>query len=241
MFGGAADAYNAGRKPFPQSIIDFVLMQSSLAARTVLDVGCGTGIASRQLAAKAGQVVGSDIDPEMVRVARLFGRSNLEYVVGSALALPFGDAIFDLVTAFSAFHWFAEEQSYKEICRVLKPDCRFAVVNKTERGDFEITLRRVLKPFASTPMPEPKPGYHPRSLLASIGASDIVEFSVDVVESFSKRDAVAFLRSQSIMNLVDIELRAEAERALGNWIDAEVQKHGYFHRYLSVDAISCIC
>lgn len=67
---------------------------------TVLDVGCGTGLATRALVERfpGAEVTGLDIAPEMVRRARA-EVDGARFVVGSASDLPFANRSFDLVTA----------------------------------------------------------------------------------------------------------------------------------------------
>jgi SAM-dependent methyltransferase len=59
----------------------------------VLDVACGTGILTKQI--RAARVVGLDVSPRMLAVAR--AAPGIEWVEGSAMALPFEDGAFDAV------------------------------------------------------------------------------------------------------------------------------------------------
>src|ERR1700730_1668579 len=68
---------------------------------SLLDLCCGTGALTRDAAAKVprGRVVGIDFTPQMLDVARTNTQStNVEYLEGDALALPFDDAQFDGAT-----------------------------------------------------------------------------------------------------------------------------------------------
>ncbi len=64
----------------------------------VLDLACGTGIVARVVRERIGRgrLVGLDFDPAMLRVAESIC-PDVEWVEGDALALPFGDAEFDLI------------------------------------------------------------------------------------------------------------------------------------------------
>ena len=67
----------------------------------VLDVGCGTGYGTAELAAQADRAIGVDLSPDAVRHAlQAYRRENLRFLAASATALPFRDAAFDLITAF---------------------------------------------------------------------------------------------------------------------------------------------
>ena len=124
-FGAVAQMYDDARPPYQEALIDYVA--SFCHGKKVLDMGCGTGIAARQLAKTAVNIVGCDGDPRMIAVARSHEQPAIDYVVGLADNLPFGDREFDVVTAFSAFHWFTDRASIDGIKRVLKKNGLFIV------------------------------------------------------------------------------------------------------------------
>jgi SAM-dependent methyltransferase len=71
--------------------------------QTILDVGCGTGYFSRQIARYTdgtGRVIGLDIDPKLLDAARRLCRErelfNLEFVEGDALQLQYPEGTFDI-------------------------------------------------------------------------------------------------------------------------------------------------
>ena len=95
---------------------------------TVLDLCCGTGdlaLAFRREAPQGAEIVGSDFVPEMLERARAkaaAARAAITFVEADALALPFGDATFDLVACSFGFRNLANyERGLLEIRRVLKP------------------------------------------------------------------------------------------------------------------------
>ncbi len=71
------------------------------AGRRTLEVGCGEGRVSRDLAARGHRVVGLDGSPTMVRLAQE-AHPDGEYVLADAAALPFDDDAFDLVVAYNS-------------------------------------------------------------------------------------------------------------------------------------------
>jgi arsenite methyltransferase len=82
----------------------------------VLDLGCGTGTATLEIASRlegTGKVVGLDLSEKMLEQAerRLTGRGyiNVEFVLQSASDLNYGD-YFDYVLSTNAFHHFADKQ-----------------------------------------------------------------------------------------------------------------------------------
>lgn len=96
----------------------------------VLDVACGTGaltLAVSKIAGPSGMVVGLDINPEMLAVARR-KPVQIEWLEGRAEALPFADNSFDAVVSQFGFMFFEDRpKAPAEMMRVLKPNGRLAV------------------------------------------------------------------------------------------------------------------
>ena len=100
----------------------------------LLDVGSGIGGPARYFAAEQGcKVTGVDLTDEFVRVSRsLTRRTKLDHAVeflhGSALALPFGTANFDRAYTIHAGMNIADKLGFfREVRRVLKPEGLFAI------------------------------------------------------------------------------------------------------------------
>ncbi len=92
--------------------------------KLVLDVACGEGYGSSLMSTFAMSVTGVDISDEAVRYAAAkYKNKNLKFQQGSAIALDFSDASFDIVISFETIEHLAEqEQMIAELRRVLKPD-----------------------------------------------------------------------------------------------------------------------
>jgi ubiquinone/menaquinone biosynthesis C-methylase UbiE len=96
----------------------------------VLDVGCGTGAASRTAAGTAASVVGVDLAPKMIRQARSLAgdEPNLRFEVADAERLPFDDGSFSAVLCSNSLHHHPDPpRSLAEMARVLAPGGRVAV------------------------------------------------------------------------------------------------------------------
>jgi len=96
----------------------------------VLDVACGTGIAARATAARVGPqgaVVGVDINPGMLRVARTKA-PGVQWLEARAEELPFENDDFDAVLCQFALMFFTDKgAALREMARVLKPGGSLAV------------------------------------------------------------------------------------------------------------------
>jgi SAM-dependent methyltransferase len=97
-----------------------------------LDVACGTGVVTRILAERvgpAGTVVGLDINPGMLAVARVVAPlPNIEWLEGSAVSMALPDATFDYVLCEQGLQFFPDKPAaLAEMRRVLKPGGRLAL------------------------------------------------------------------------------------------------------------------
>jgi trans-aconitate methyltransferase len=92
------------------------------AGERILDLGCGDGALTAQLAARAGTVVGIDRSPELLAAARA---SGIDARLCDARELPF-DAEFDAVFSNAALHWIAPPEAVVAgVVRALRPGGRF--------------------------------------------------------------------------------------------------------------------
>lgn len=118
------------------------------AAAEVLDCGCGGGgnIARMLRLAPQGKVCGLDYSQVSVDKSRAVNSAAVqagrcEILQGNVAALPFEDRRFDVVTAFeTVYFWPDIADSFREVCRVLKPGGTFLIVNESN-GKHEKTLK----------------------------------------------------------------------------------------------------
>lgn len=113
-----------------------------------LDVGCGTGAVSRELARRmsVGHVVGIDPSPVFLATARKLASdfTNLSFVEGDGRSLPFESASFDTVLFHTTLsHVPRPKEALKEAFRVLRPGGTLAVfegnytTTTLANGDFD--------------------------------------------------------------------------------------------------------
>lgn len=119
-------------------------------AEEVLDVATATGHTALALAPCARRVVGVDLTPEMLAVAReqaeRRGIANATFGEGDAEDLPFPPESFDVVTCRIAAHHFpAVDRFCREAARVLRPGGRLVVVDNVapEEPDLDAFVNEV--------------------------------------------------------------------------------------------------
>lgn len=126
-FSGKAVNYAKYRPSYSPEVIDKILEGLGDPARlTAVDIGAGTGIASRQLAERGVQVIAVEPDPGMIDAAA--SHPQVEFRTAPAEATGVATNTADLVTTFQAFHWFKFDASLREFQRILKPSGRLAIV-----------------------------------------------------------------------------------------------------------------
>lgn len=115
-----AQDYAIYRSGYSNELYDFIAQFGLRRGASILDVGCGTGIASEPFAMNGFPVTGIDPSPAMLAAAaqRL---PNATFVQGEAEALPFPNERFDVVISAQAFHFVDRARALSEAYRVLRP------------------------------------------------------------------------------------------------------------------------
>jgi ubiquinone/menaquinone biosynthesis C-methylase UbiE len=117
----------------------------------VLDVGCGTGWASRRMAriATAGEIVGLDVADEMLRRAEQSSSAfrNVRYAWGSAENIPEADNAFNKVLSVESFYYYADQgKALDELRRVMAPGAKlFILINLYKDNHYSLRWVTELK------------------------------------------------------------------------------------------------
>ena len=167
----------------------------------ILDVGCGTGHLTAEIASSGAYVTGTDRSPEMIRKARE-SYPDLRFEVMDARALEFS-AQFDSVFSNATLHWIQEpEKVARRISAVLKPGGKFVAEfgGKRNVAGFMQAAERAWTASGS-PGVMPNPWYYP----------SIAEYS-QLLETHSLEVTYATLFERP----TPLE---DGERGLRNWIN----------------------
>jgi ubiquinone/menaquinone biosynthesis C-methylase UbiE len=128
-----------------------LVMMDLKATDRVLDLGCGTGWASRRMAkvVTSGEVVGLDVADEMLhRAKRASGEiRNVRYLWGSAESIPTADSYFTRVLSVESFYYYANQgKALDELRRVMAPGGKlFILINLYKDNHYSLRWISELK------------------------------------------------------------------------------------------------
>ncbi len=212
-FGNFAVIYDALRPTYPKKLISLIFNNIEANQPSILDLGCGTGISTRQLAQVKSSIIGFDIDKKMLRTAKLKKKSNIKYVQGNANKLPFDTNSFDCVTAFTSFHWFMNKKAVYEIKRVLKSNGMLCIIQPIF-ASFQKDYRKILEKEIDCKIPKKyKISKEIVPFLNSYGFHT-EKFLFKPMIKYNIREYIELLKSYSLWNFVPIKRRKEIEYLL---------------------------
>ncbi len=134
VFDEVAQAYDLARPDYPEQLFDDLVRLSALApGADLLEVGCGTGKATRQLGRRGYPVTCLEPGPNLAAVARakLAGFPDVNVVPTSFETWDAGGARFGLVFAATSWHWVDPELRYLKAADLLEPGGSLAVWGST--------------------------------------------------------------------------------------------------------------
>jgi SAM-dependent methyltransferase len=114
--------YDRVRPGYP---LDAIVWAVGERSQTIIDLGCGPGNLTADLARKGHHAIGIDPSPAMLMGMRA---KALPAICGRAEAIPVRDGYANVVTAATAFHWFDHERAVPEMRRVLQPNGQVALL-----------------------------------------------------------------------------------------------------------------
>jgi ubiquinone/menaquinone biosynthesis C-methylase UbiE len=135
--------------PWAPGLIEAAAIQPG---ERMLDLACGTGVVTRLTAAKVGitgHVTGLDLNAGMLAVARSLPHppgAAIQWVQGSAVAMEFADASFDVVVCQRRFQFFPDQPAaLREMRRVLAPGGRVCISVWKSAGPYNIAVGDALQ------------------------------------------------------------------------------------------------
>jgi SAM-dependent methyltransferase len=237
VFGEVAGLYDRARPGYPASLIDDLVTWAQPGARA-LEIGAGTGKATRLLGARGVSVLGIEPSAEMAAYARAATEAlgNVEIIESDFERWRPDGLTFPLAYAAQAWHWVDQESGYAHARAALAPGGHLvAFWNRPAWGDIE--LRRALSDVYRQTVPALPPDgpMHPdnpgvgaadapwaQAIAATEGLTDpserVYEWSLD----YTARSYVSLLGTMS-----EVRLLGDADRqALLEAVGETLERHG---------------
>lgn len=227
-FGIDAQGYDAARPSYPDELVRRIV--NDRAGLSVLDVGCGTGIAARQFQAAGCCVLGIEPDSRMAHFARA---SGLTVELGTFESWDPAGRTFDVVAAAQAWHWVDPAAGAQKAAKVLRPGGRLAIFGHVyEPPDaiaqaFSDAFRRAVpdSPFhgqGRRSIEIYQAGYD--RIADTLRETDLFDhvdlWRFDWTRSYQRDEWLALLTTTGGLAPLPVETKAEILHAVGLAIDA---------------------
>lgn len=143
LFDDVAALYDATRQGYPEEIVGAVCATAGLgsvlgsgsvlgAGTDVLEIGCGTGQLTRQLAGRGFNLTAIDLGASMVAAARRNVTDPMVTFEACSFEAFAGSGPFDLIASATAFHWVDPAVGLAKAARLLRPGGWLALLSTGE-------------------------------------------------------------------------------------------------------------
>jgi ubiquinone/menaquinone biosynthesis C-methylase UbiE len=210
--------------------------------RRVLETAAGTGVLTRAMAARLpdAHIVATDLNQPMLdHASRRQAAGSVEWRPADALALPFGDQSFDVVTCQFGVMFFPDRvKGFSEARRVLKPSGRFLfnVWDRISENDFaDVVTEAVAELFPDDPprfLARTPHGHHDTERIrADLQAAGFTDISIEAVERISKASspldpALGFCQGTPLRNEIEARDASRLEEATKRAAEAVARRFG---------------
>ncbi|HMJ97993.1 MAG TPA: class I SAM-dependent methyltransferase, partial [Reyranella sp.] len=239
-YEGLAPLYDRRRPSYPAEAVRAVASLATAAAPSgsVLDVGCGTGIFTRLLAAElpdAFSVTGVEPSADMRATAtsRSEASPRICFVAGQAEVLPALMQSTVLVTAATAAHWFDRPPFYAEAARVLAPGGSIALVQNERRwwdssglAEYETILESLVPDYRRGSHPDANGGFSVSDFAAELSANASFATPVTRLWNWEMRfDRDAFVEFSLSSSIVQRAIARTSRDTVWRALDGLLDRH----------------
>jgi ubiquinone/menaquinone biosynthesis C-methylase UbiE len=129
-FDQIASVYRTTRPDYPEALTEDVVSFAGLKPNDkILEIGCGTGQATKSFAKRGFQLLATEPGSETLRSAResLASFGNIEFLETTFEAWPAAQQAFRLIIAAQSWHWLSAEVRFAKAAEVLSEDGSLAV------------------------------------------------------------------------------------------------------------------
>lgn len=240
-FGRAAREYEMFRPGYPEELVDAVLAYAGHPLRTALEIGAGTGKATRVFAGRAIAVTATEPDAAMLAELRKHVPDTVTTLRAAFEDLPL-TTTYDLVFAAAALHWTRPENRWPRIAAMLGRDGIFASFGGQQRladPDIEKAVHAARSRFLDDddiPSPDGTPAHSAMQwpgteLLRSDEFVDVRQMTIERRMTVSAADYVSHLATVSAYLELPDSVRRDAldsiRQALPDSVDlvADITAH----------------
>jgi SAM-dependent methyltransferase len=206
-FGVMPEAYEQFRPGYPVELFDMVMTYAGQPVRTALEIGAGTGKATRLFAQRGVTVTATEPDGAMLAELLKHVPANVKTMQAAFEDLPPGES-YGLVYAAAALHWTNPEGRWSRMAALLEPGGVFASFGgPAQLADpaVEEAVRAARAPFLESdevPSPDGTPPGHDMQwpgteLQRSEWFADVQQFVIERRLTMSARDYVGHLSTIS--------------------------------------------
>lgn len=206
-FGAVAEAYERFRPGYPAELADLIMVYAGQPVQTALEIGAGTGKATRLFAERGITVTATDPDRAMLAELRKHVPPSVRTVQATFEDLRAADS-YGLVYAAAALHWTNPEGRWSRVAALLEPGGVFASFGgPTQLADPAVAeaVRAARAPYLESdeiPSPDGTPPGHAMQwpgteLQASEWFADIRQSVIERSFTMTARDYVGLLSTVS--------------------------------------------
>jgi SAM-dependent methyltransferase len=229
-FDEVAELYERARPRYPAALVEDLIALGRVPARgRILEIGSGTGLATRPFAERGFRVLGLEPGARMAALARaaLAGFPDVAFAQTTFEDWPLEPASFDLVMAAQSFHWVDPRVRFTKTADALRPGGALAVFGNAplpERSALHEAIDRVYAAHAPALAGAPASWYATDPLSAACAASGrygpIEMRAYPWTRSYAAGEYVDLLRTHSNHRMLEEGVREGLHAAVREVIEA---------------------
>jgi SAM-dependent methyltransferase len=215
LFGLVAESYERYRLDYSHDLLDTVLAYAGRPVHTALEVGAGTGKATRVFASRGIEVIALEPDPDMAAVLRKATRGLHVRLVVAPLEQFHAESPVDLVFAAASWHWTNAATRWTQAVELLVPGGVLALFGKPAElkdPDLFAAVEEIEKRLLSADNPAEVHPWSIEEMAAADGFTDVERRDLPSVATATAADFVGRLSTVSAYLMLGPRERAEALR-----------------------------
>lgn len=242
-FGTVAEAYERFRPGYPPELLDLVLEYAGGPIRTALEIGAGTGKATRLFAQGGIAVTATEPDAAMLAELRKHLPAGVTTVQAAFEDLPL-DVSYELVYSAAALHWTNPEGRWDRMAALVRPGGVFASFGvPIQLADPALTeaVRAARAPYLEddgVPSPDGTPEDRPMQwpgteLQQSEWFTDVRQSGIERILTISADDYIGQLSTVSAYVMLEPADRTEVFRRIRQVLPETVELDTQIHIHLA--------